>query len=124
MQPVVVAALRREGHEVYDFHEWGFSWSEIDPDWKLWSSEDFRRVLNQERVSNNFWSDMNALARCDTCVLVAPCGRSSHLELGWAAGAGRKTAILLSDGEPELMYKMANVLCTSLDELMKWCRGG
>lgn len=38
-QPGVVRALRRAGHEVYDFHEpkpreSGFSWAEIDPKWR------------------------------------------------------------------------------------------
>ena len=44
----------------------------------------------------------------DAFVLLMPCGRSAHLEAGWAIGAGKPTAILLSAGEPELMYKMAD----------------
>ena len=27
----------------------------------------------------------------DTFVLVLPCGRSAHLELGWAVGQGKRT---------------------------------
>ena len=55
----------------------------------------------------------------DAFVLVMPCGRSAHLELGWAAGAGKPTAILLSDGEPELMYKMVDDICVSIDEVIE-----
>lgn len=38
-QPEVVARLRAEGHEVYDFRrpngqQDGFHWSEIDPEWQ------------------------------------------------------------------------------------------
>lgn len=56
---------------------------------------------------------------CDTCVLVLPCGRSAHLELGYAAGAGKQSFVLLSPDnfEPELMYLLNTALVTSLEEL-------
>jgi hypothetical protein len=57
---------------------------------------------------------MGALKWCDTCVLVLPCGRSAHLEAGWAAGAGKFTVGLLADGEPDLMWKMLDYLCWDL----------
>lgn len=65
---------------------------------------------------------MNALMCCDACVLVMPCGRSAHLELGYAVGARKRTAIYLSDGEPELMYAMADDLLTQLDDVVTWAR--
>ena len=61
-----------------------------------------------------------ALSASSACVLVMPCGRSAHLELGHANGAGKPTAILLSDGEPELMYGMADLVTDSLDEIESW----
>jgi hypothetical protein len=47
-----------------------------------------------------------ALAWCDTCVLLQPSDRSAHLEAGWAAGRGKRVAVRLhEDGfKPELMY--------------------
>ena len=54
----------------------------------------------------------------DVVVLVMPCGRSAHLELGFAVGQGKPTIILLSDGEPELMYKMVRSLVTSVEEVI------
>lgn len=30
--------------------------------------------------------------------MVLPCGKSAHLELGWAVGAGKRTIILLEEG--------------------------
>ncbi len=54
----------------------------------------------------------------DACVLVLPCGRSAHLEAGYFAGAGKPLLILLADGEPELMYKMASEIYTELGELI------
>lgn len=63
---------------------------------------------------------MGALLECDACVLVMPCGRSAHLELGWAAGAGKDTAILLFDGEPELMYQMVDLLASDVSQVVEW----
>jgi hypothetical protein len=63
---------------------------------------------------------MNALRAADITVLVLPCGRSAHLELGYATGAGQCTIVLLDDpmSEPELMYLMNSHICTSLAEVV------
>ena len=124
-QPAVVTVLRQAGHEVYDFRDSdGFHWSDLDQDWKTWSPERFRAVLRQHPVARRgFERDMDALRWCDACVLVQPCGRSAHLELGWAVGQGKRTAILLRDGEPELMYRMVDHLATSLGTLALWLAG-
>ena len=111
-QPLVVGALRAEGHEVYDFKnprpgDNGFHWSEIDPDWKSWTVEQYRDALRHPIAQAGFASDFNAMEWADTFVLVLPCGRSAHLELGWAAGKGKEAHILsLEPCEPELMVKM------------------
>lgn len=70
-----------------------------------------------------FSADFAAMERADTFVLVLPCGKSAHLELGWAVGAGKRTAILLEDPvEPELMYRMVDFMTPSTDELLGWLR--
>ena len=62
---------------------------------------------------------MTALDACEACVLVLPCGRSAHLELGHASGAGKRTIVLLAEGcEPELMYRMCSALCATVDEVL------
>ena len=129
-QPAVVAALREHGHEVYDFRNppglTGFAWSEIDPEWLGWDIETYRgKVLDHPRALEGFSADFAAMEWADTFVLVLPCGRSAHLELGWAVGAGKRTAILLSQDkfEPELMYRMVDRLATSLDEVVAWAGG-
>src|SRR5437667_8345730 len=114
-QPEVVAALRAADYEVYDFrhsgyHDTGFHWSEIDSHWKEWTPEQFRASLIHPIAQRGYKTDFEALRNCDACVLVMPCGRSAHLELGWAAGNGKFTGILLADGEPELMYSMVDFL--------------
>lgn len=123
-QPEVVRQLREGGHEVYDFRnpatgDNGFHWSEIDPEWKGWSPERYVELLNHPVAREGFNKDFLAMEWADAFVLVMPCGRSAHLELGWAAGKGKHTLILLSDGEPELMYRLASCVCTSMDQVLE-----
>jgi hypothetical protein len=122
-QPAVVRRLRAAGHEVYDFRHPaegndGFSWRSIDPNWERWTPDALRRGLQHATAEEGFNFDMSALRWCEACVLVQPCGRSAHLELGWAVGAGKRTIVYLADGcEPELMYKMCAHMATTLDEV-------
>ena len=122
-QPTVVAELKIAGHEVYDFRnpregEHGFHWSEIDPKWKSWTPEAYRQALDNQLSVIWFASDMDALEWCDALVYVLSCGRSASLEAGWAAGAGKSTIALLADGEPDLMIKMLDHVCCTLDEVL------
>jgi hypothetical protein len=54
--------------------------------------------------------------------MVQPCGRSAALELGWAAGAGKPTIVLLAAAEPELMLKMADYFCLTIEEVIETLR--
>lgn len=121
IQPQVVDACRAAGHAVYDFKhpragEQGFHWSDIDPSWSGWTNDEFRNALRHPIASHGFNSDWNAMEWADSCILVMPCGRSAHIEAGYFVGAGKRLVILLSNGEPELMYKMAGYLAVSISE--------
>jgi hypothetical protein len=124
VQPDVVARLRAENHDVYDFRNpaegyRGFSWRQTHAEPPPWSAEVTRDVLGHPVAARGFGLDFDAMKWCDACVMVQPCGRSAALELGWCAGAGKFTCVLLADGqEPELMFKVADRLCTSLDEVV------
>ena len=123
-QPDVVATLCTLGHEVYDFrnppHRAEFGWDEICTNWQDWDIEEFREALSHPLAEAGFASDFRAMQWADALVLVMPCGRSAHLEAGWAVGAGKPTGILLIDrDEPELMYKMATVL-HGMEEMEAW----
>jgi hypothetical protein len=126
-QPAVVQGLESAGHQVYDFRHpgagaRGFHWREIDLEWQGWSAAQYRDRIQHPIATQGFRSDMRALESCDCCVLVMPCGRSAHLEAGWAKGAGKRLVILLADGEPELMYRMADALCLTEEELLEALR--
>lgn len=133
-QPMVVEALRADGHEVYDFRHpagpesRGFSWHELDSslppgpaDLEL-PAHQIRKMLAHPVADHGFGQDMGALRACDICVLVLPCGRSAHIEAGWAAGAGKLLVVLLDDGEPDLMWKMAPMLCVNVAEVRAACK--
>lgn len=135
MQPVVCATLAAAGIEHYDFRNpeggTGFSWREVKPegaplgvkakgsDWE--QVDDYLAMVHHPRATAGFDADFAAMVRADTFVMVLPCGKSAHLELGWAAGAGKRTALLLEDPvEPELMYRVADEMFTSLFDLLGW----
>lgn len=124
-QPWMVELLRNDGHEVYDFrnppHSTGFGWHEIGLDGNTFTAEQYRTaLLTHPRAAQGFNADFAAMRWADTCLLVLPCGRSAHLELGWMAGAGKRTLILTQDGEePELMALLADRILISLDEVRR-----
>jgi len=128
-QPSVVNDLQANGFEVYDFRNptsrpgvGGFHWSDIDPLWKSWTPEQFRAALKHPIAVAGFSMDYGALNAADACVLVMPCGRSAHLELGYCRGQSKRTGILLDDGEPELMYGLADCLAVNTIEIVHWLR--
>jgi hypothetical protein len=120
-QPLVVAALRDDGHEVYDFMDSdGFHWDEVDPSWQEWPS-DVRRYLAglmHPRAERGFNRDMTALRGADACVYVMPCGVSASLEAGWACGAGKPVFVYVPALlEPDLMVKIARLVTDDLNQI-------
>ncbi len=128
-QPGVVTVLREAGHEVFDFrrpdggdHDQGFHWSDIDRHYKLWTMDQLIQHTHGHPLTEaGFNRDFEAMKWCDTCVMLTPCGRSASLELGYCAGAGKRTAILYyGEQEPELMYRVADYATRSLRRLVHW----
>ena len=127
-QPAVVRGLREAGHDVYDFRhpapgDDGFAWAEIDPAWQSWTPAQYRAALQHPRAREGFAHDRLALQMADVTVLVLPCGRSAHLELGYAAGVGQRTVVLMLEPyEAELMYLLVDRICLTIDELLAFLR--
>lgn len=128
LQPVVVTALRAAGHEVYDFKNpesrTGFAWSQVEGTHELrgadkWPAAALREVLQHPVALAGFMSDHSAMEWADTFVMVLPCGKSAHLEIGWACGQGKRTFILMAAPDtPELMYLEADRVCASVGEIL------
>jgi nucleoside 2-deoxyribosyltransferase len=123
LQPAVVTMLRACGHAVYDFRSpapgrGGFSWSEIDENWKDWTPAAYRHALQDPIAIQGYRYDIEALRACDACVMVLPCGRSANWEFGYAMGQGKRGVVVQFEAqEPELMYREAEIVTTA-DELM------
>lgn len=118
-QPALVARLREQGHLVYDFRH-----CEGRNDRNIWESvtaelymntayqqgiltpDDYDRLLSEQRVTDRFKEHLNALSDADTCVLLLPGGRSSHVEAGYMAGCGKRVFVYDTSVHvtPELMY--------------------
>ena len=120
----VVEKLREAGFDVYDFRnppsgDPGFKWSSIDPDYMQWTVHRYRYMLTHPLAERQFKNDIKAMESCDACVIVLPCGRSAHTEAGWFAGRGKRTVAYIPERqEPELMYKLFDKVCCSIDEVI------
>ncbi len=138
MQPAVCAILKAAGIDHYDFRNpeggTGFAWRQVKTDRPSvagiatkgsdWEERDeYLRMIDHPRAREGFAADFAAMQRASHVVMVLPCGKSAHLEAGWAIGAGKPTAIMLEDPvEPELMYLLAgrgNIVRNVL-ELLGW----
>ena len=122
--PDVLAMLREWDYDVYDFRRpvpgcLPFTWEEIDPNYRKWTSRQFADALNTSDAATQFCNDFRAMQQADVFVGVAPFGRSASMEMGWAAGSG-KPAILYFPTEnnemgPELMAKMFDIALSFSD---------
>ena len=130
--PKVVNLLREAGFDVYDFRnppsgDKGFKWESVDANYMEWTPEEYRDHLDHPKAVKQFGNDIEAMEACNVCVLVLPCGRSAHTEAGWFAGRGKKVIVYIPmKQEPELMYKLFDRVCCSIDELieaLKTCNG-
>ena len=128
IQPSIVSILQAEGHNVYDFKNppsgsGGFHWSDVSKEWEDWDSGMYRELLYESHIAaHGFLSDIRAMEWAEKCVLVLPCGKSAHLELGWFAGRGKLSYVYIPPEvkvEPELMYLMNTCICISIQELLR-----
>jgi len=113
--------LRRRGHEVFDFTD-----TENRPDgldifvfsagqWALQHGKkpdeiEYKDFLTWEPAIRAFESDKAGLDWANTVIMLLPCGRSSHLEAGYAVGQDKELFIFgdLPLGEFDVMYGFAN----------------
>lgn len=125
LQPGIVLALRRCGHDVYDFRnpkpgDHGFNWSDVGSPTAFVDKVnpvEWRKWLQHPRAADGYESDISHVKWCDTVVYVLPCGRSASWEFGYAMGQGKRGYVVaFEDTEPELMFREATVI-TNMDEL-------
>ncbi len=79
-------------------------------------------ILESERVQTQFEKDLGALEGADVVVCVLPCGRSAHMELGFAVGSGTPTVLVWADGEPDVMHLMCDFVVRDTEGLLESLR--
>ena len=105
-----VRQLRRypEYFTVYDFKEDDADVKGVDLHGYTEDRDHFFSLFERDDVACLFARDLRHLRECDILILFLPCGKSAHLELGYACGLGKKCYIVLNDVyEPEFTYLLA-----------------
>lgn len=121
----IANTLREDGHSVFD--DWISAGPEADDYWQKYEAErgrSYREALNGYHAKNQFHLDQVHIADADVGVMVAPCGKSAHLELGVFIGSGRPGYIYLEE-TPErfdIMHLYATDVTDDFDELRRWLK--
>jgi hypothetical protein len=106
--PLIANRLRKHGLDVFD--DWHATGPLSDDLWQKYERRRGRSYVDAMRgvhAQNVFQLDKFHLDRCSVAVMVAPAGKSGHLELGYKIGRGDRGYILL-DGEPDRFEIMPN----------------
>ena len=122
--PLVAQTLRgRLDIEVFD--DWYAAGPEADDYWMSYEKErgrSYTEALQGYAARHVFGFDKSHLDSADGTLLVLPAGKSGHLELGYMAGKGKWTGILLDKEEPErwdIMYGFASGVFRTLEEVVQ-----
>lgn len=112
-----VDAFCRSSDKRYAFH-----WSELVDDEDDLKNYDAIEMLADPRTQRAFREDRKWLDWSDCVIMLMPCGRSSHMEAGYAKGQGKLLYIYgaFPKGEFDVMYGFADGLFRSenIDKLV------
>lgn len=107
--------LREEGHEVDCFCDastgrYVFHWTEFVDDPKELMKYDAKDFISEPKVQRAFKEARGFIDWAEAVVMILSCGRSAHLEAGYAKGCGKKLFIWgeLNKGEFDVMYGFAD----------------
>ena len=114
----VYSALKQEGYEVDCFckEEIGrfiFSFAEVPQQSEL----NCKTMLERPIVQKAFKEDKKWIEWCDVCIMLLPCGNSTHLEGGYAKGSNKKLIIYGHNGFADLITESIIELINYLREL-------
>jgi len=114
--------LRFAGHEIYAFTEPDLGHYVFDARHTFGSwveGATARQMMQTKEARRAFAADRDGLNWADTCILILPAGRSSHLEAGYAVGQGKDLFILdvPVPGEWDVMYGFARAICEDIGDL-------
>lgn len=110
--------VRTYGYNVFD--DWYAAGPEADDHWKAYEQNrgrTYTEALAGAAAKNVFRFDHTNLDVSDAALLVLPAGKSGHLELGYMAGKGKPTFVLLDEETDrwDVMYQFATAVCYRKD---------
>lgn len=113
----MASLLREEGHVVDAFCEEdrvvSFNWSDLfetmDREGLDITEYDAIDMADHWRVQDAFMYDKQQLDLCDVVIMMLPCGRSAHMEAGYAVGKEKRLYIVggFKKAEFDVMYGFA-----------------
>lgn len=115
------------GHEVYDFTDaekhFAFDAADIERFAGKRDEIDWLDFMECTETLKAFQADRAGINWADAVLMVLPCGRSAHLEAGYAVGRNKPLIIYgdLPKGEFETMYGFANICIRRTDDLADDC---
>lgn len=118
-----IANLIRERTGFRVFDDWYAAGPNADDHWRDYEKargHTYLQALQGLSAKNVFSFDSRHLAVADAAVLVLPAGKSGHLELGWMAGRGKRTYILLDSPDRwDVMYQFASFVTDETARLVQ-----
>jgi hypothetical protein len=116
----VIAAVRSDGHEAYDFRASGRGPTKIfDPAREVWTPKAYIEAITDSRAQAQFAADRATLDACDCVVLLTPCGNDAHAEAGYAHGRNVPVLVYLGEGfRPGLMCRFFNGFVATIPDLL------
>lgn len=124
--PVIAKQLREAFPDWEFFDDWSAAGPHADDCWRDYEKargHSYMQALDGHTAKHVFALDKYHLDTSDGAILVGPAGRSGHLELGYMAGKGNWTAILLDDPERwDVMNQFASLVTDKLDHIIAQLR--
>lgn len=123
--PEIAIKIRNAGFDVFD--DWYAPGPEADDYWKSYElvrGRNYLEALEGHAAKQIFDFDKKHLDAAAAAVLVLPCGKSGHLELGYTIGRGKPGFILLDEPDRwDVMYQFATGLYVELETLIQALKG-
>lgn len=120
--PIIGNKLRKLDENWEIFENWYGSGPHADDclrDYCKGKGLNYKETLKDPAAVNTYQFDKRHLTRATDVVMVMPCGKSCHLEFGWARGKGKRGYILFDKipSRIDIMYQFATNIFFSFDEL-------
>lgn len=120
--PEIAKSLRDLGFDAFD--DWYAAGPIADDCWKSYEEQrgnTYKDALKGYAAKHVFEFDKYHLNRCDSALLVLPAGKSGHLELGYMAGLGKETYVLLDHPDRwDIMYQFATKVFENREDMERY----